>query len=486
MSTQIDKKDFGIRVKGKLLPVTMFIYDDGGASVQTVGGGFFAAEYAKVGGDNNWSFNSQSLLNYAKTKDSTITLDDVNKALYTEATTGSGSGGYFNTIRARGLTNNLTIDEVTQFAEAGVPGLKASYGNNAGQTKNADGTWSGAVADPPSASDPPPLAPGPGPGPGGDLQFNPELGDGVAVTAYNPSESAISKEYSTLVYPRDHGDSPYDFIQITPIEYVPGFGVGNIPSTTIKRVKDRFNYKQTGTHIFLPMTPGISETNSVGWGADELNPISANFGQAAFNIIQGFATNPGGFAGALQNAGNQMSGAVVNLLTQKPELSPYISAYFAGQAVGANLLGRSGIVINPNLELLFQGPKLRSFRYNFRFTPRDADEAKIVRTIIKVFKKTMAVRQSPGSLFLGVPSVYEIKYIYNTGGDHPFLNKIKPCALTAFNVNYTPDGSYMTYNPTKDGGGGSMTSYTVDMQFDEIEPIYNEDIDDVDGPTTGY
>jgi hypothetical protein len=31
-----------------------------------------------------------------------------------------------------------------------------------------------------------------------------------------------------------------------------------------------------------------------------------------------------------------------------------------------------------------------------------------------------------------------------------------------------------------------MTSYTVDMQFDEIEPIYNEDIDDIEKPTMGY
>ena len=94
----------------------------------------------------------------------------------------------------------------------------------------------------------------------------------------------------------------------------------------------------------------------------------------------------------------------------------------------------------------------------------------------------MAVRQSPGSLFLGVPSIYELSYIFNSDetGYHPFLNKIKPCALTGFNVNYTPDGSYMTYQD------GSMTSYAVDMQFDEIEPIYNEDIDDVDFATMGY
>jgi hypothetical protein len=110
-----------------------------------------------------------------------------------------------------------------------------------------------------------------------------------------------------------------------------------------------------------------------------------------------------------------------------------VATYFAGQAVGTNFLGRSGIVLNPNLELLFQGPKLRSFRYNYTFTPRDEEEAREIRRIIKVLKKTMAPRKTQGSLFLGVPAVYQIRYIYSGGGDHPFLNKLKPCALTAFN-----------------------------------------------------
>jgi hypothetical protein len=329
-----------------------------------------------------------------------------------------------------------------------------------------------------------PIGPkGGGGSPTGPAGFKPNLDGGSSLTAYTNDQQGVSKEYPFLAYPRDHGESPYDYIQIIPIEYVNGFGLGAINNNLIiDRVRTRFKskerYKQTGTKIYLPMTPGISESNSVGWGSEELNPIQATFGQTAFNAINNAGSKSSlmdilsGLGDGLMNAGNTLLG--------DPNVKPFISAYFAGQAVTANLLGRSGIVINPNLELLFQGPKLRSFRYNFKFTPRDDGEAKIIRTIIKVFKKTMAVRQSPGSLFLGVPSVYDIKYIYKSGNDHPFLNKIKPCALTGFNVNYTPDGSYMTYQD------GSMTSYAVDMQFDEIEPIYNEDIDDVDSATMGY
>ena len=92
----------------------------------------------------------------------------------------------------------------------------------------------------------------------------------------------------------------------------------------------------------------------------------------------------------------------------------------------------------------------------------------------------MAVKRRD-KVFLSVPAVYKIQYIFNTGfRDHPFLNKIKPCALTSFNVQYAPDGSYMTYQD------GSMTAYNVQMKFDELEPIYNDDINDVDDPTTGF
>jgi len=333
-----------------------------------------------------------------------------------------------------------------------------------------------------NAATAPPLAPGPGADPGSGGGADPQAGtdiSGATLTSFSENEKANTLE-GILRYPKKHtGD--YDYLMIQPIEYVPGFGVGAIGGLTVERASSRISRQKTSTgpRIYLPMTSGISETNSVGWGEDRLNPIQLAFGQAANNAITTART--GQAIDAIKNLFTDL-GTTANLIADDPRLGPAVASYFAGQAVGANFLGRSGIVLNPNLELLFQGPKLRSFRYNFKFTPRDADEAKEIRRIIKTFKKTMAVRQTPGSLFLGVPSIYELRYIYNSDetGDHPFLNKIKPCALTGFNVNYTPDGSYMTYQD------GSMTSYTVDMQFDEIEPIYNEDIDDVDGTTMGY
>ena len=95
-----------------------------------------------------------------------------------------------------------------------------------------------------------------------------------------------------------------------------------------------------------------------------------------------------------------------------------------------------------------------------------------IRTLrIKFLKKNMAPIRMDGRLFLKTPNVFKLKYIFKNGRQHPFLNKIKRCALMNMQVDYTPDGSYMTYDD------GSMTSYNVTMTFGELNPIYQEDFD---------
>ena len=81
----------------------------------------------------------------------------------------------------------------------------------------------------------------------------------------------------------------------------------------------------------------------------------------------------------------------------------------------------------------------------------------------------MAPKRMSGNLFLKTPNVFKLKYIFKNGRQHPYLNKIKVCALQSFDVQYTPDGSYMTYDD------GSMTSYDVKLSFGELNPIYQED-----------
>ena len=76
---------------------------------------------------------------------------------------------------------------------------------------------------------------------------------------------------------------------------------------------------------------------------------------------------------------------------------------------------------------------------------------------------------------LVTPNIFKINYYFNDGADHPYMNRLKPCALTNFKVNYTPDNSYMTY------GDGGLTGYDINLSFSEIAPIYADEIQNTTG-----
>ena len=59
-------------------------------------------------------------------------------------------------------------------------------------------------------------------------------------------------------------------------------------------------------------------------------------------------------------------------------------------------------------------------------------------------------------------------------GPHNGLNLIKECALTNFNVEYTPANTYSTFED------GTMTAYRISLQFTELEPVTEKDYKDKD------
>ena len=272
----------------------------------------------------------------------------------------------------------------------------------------------------------------------------------------------------TARYPLNEDRKEYDYLQVTALEYEPAkFNSGsNLTSQGITEEAENRSMNPIGS-VFLPMQPGLGEQSSVSW-----NNSSMNFLEAAGANISGGAVS-GASEGMKKSIEKAMAagGKAVNDL--KGIGSDDVAAYFAGKAIGKNVFTRgTGQVVNPNLELLFDSPVLRSFNYTYRFTPREEDEAQEVKRIIKFFKKQMAPKRTPQKIFLKSPNVFRLKYMFKNGQEHPFLNKIKKCALTSFAAQYTPDGSYMTYDD------GSMTSYTVRMDFGELNPIYEKDIDE--------
>ena len=283
---------------------------------------------------------------------------------------------------------------------------------------------------------------------------------------------------SILYYPLNLDKKDYDYLKVTAIEYKPNaFGAkndkGNYTGGLTDDADDRMKSDELMRgQVFLPMQSGLAESGGVDWGGgDSLNALDAAGARIAGSAVSGAADGAAKAAGAFLSAGKEEATKLLDSIGKDE-----VAGYFAGEAVGKNVFTRTtGKVLNPNLELLFGGPTLRAFSYNFRFTPREDAEAKMIRNIIRFFKKNMAPkREKSGAIFLKSPNVFRLKYMFKDGGQHPFLNKIKLCALTNYNVQYTPDGNYATYDD------GSMTSYTLQLDFKELNPIFDTDYEGSD------
>jgi hypothetical protein len=251
------------------------------------------------------------------------------------------------------------------------------------------------------------------------------------------------------------------------------------PTLTGKIIDRTSNLKEIKGSVTLPIQPGINDNNSVDWSGSSLNAFDAFVAGSALRLINSEDAT---------DLGQNISGILGNVskkFRDDESFGQALKIYLAQQAAGINgLLSRtSGAILNPNLELLFNGPQLRPFNFTFRLSPRGDEEAIQVRSIIRFFKEAMSVKTTSSNVFLKSPFVFDIKYkAYDNNGaliDHPSINRIKTCALLSCDVDYTPDGSYMTF----DDNSRTMTSYQLSLRFSEIEPIYSNYYTDEKIPT---
>ena len=238
-------------------------------------------------------------------------------------------------------------------------------------------------------------------------------------------------------------------------------------------------------YVHLPIPANVNDTSACQWGADTMNffeMAGLGIGAALIGQEDGAATQ----AAVMQTMTGNLKIPGLN-----PDLRKAFTASVSGlalNALGSNVSARSvlsrstGQVLNSNTELLFEGVALRTFPFDMTFTPRSPEEAKVVKDIIRSFKKSMSARQNGegGKMFLNAPDIFLLRYLHQ-GKDHPFLNSFKPCALTQLTTNYTGAGVYSTYND------GTPVQVKLRMVFKEINPIYQEDYDDsASGPGVGY
>jgi hypothetical protein len=266
-------------------------------------------------------------------------------------------------------------------------------------------------------------------------------------------------------------DPKQDYIKFLMYEYSPKKFLGSEGVGFGDRMSSRSSDQSIIGSVTLPIQPTITDNNIVNWQEDTLNWQESMLGKVSLGAILG---GPEGGA----NAANQ---ATEDMQQNSGAYKSAAAGTLAAAAVGSNksfLTRTTGAIINPNAELLFQGPGIRTFTFTFTLSAREDKEAVVIRKIIRFFKEGMAAKRAKSNLFLKSPNTFGIKYMYGPGGEHPWINKIKECALQNFSVNYTPLGNYATYPD------GAMVSYDLTMNFSELDPLYDDDYKDSN--TIGY
>ena len=315
----------------------------------------------------------------------------------------------------------------------------------------------------------------------GNTASQPSTGDSQTTsTSTTTQQGNNTRNFGSMQYPANIAEGQ-DVIQFTALSYagkqIQGFSFGGRDRVTPGSGSGR----SKGT-VTLPIQSGIKDQNAAGWGEDTMSPMDiAKGGTVLKTIMEG----SGGLKDQFTTGADQI----------KSDEKSFADA--VGQSFTANITGVKGLlsrtegkIINPNLELLFQKPSLRPFSFQFKLSARSKPEADEIIKIIRFFKQNMSPQKGGGSggasanLFLKAPNTFQIHYLHrgvSSATEHPFIGRPKECAMTSFEVDYTPDGQYSTLRD------GFMTSYTISMSLKELEPVFYEDYEELNNPNIiGY
>jgi hypothetical protein len=288
---------------------------------------------------------------------------------------------------------------------------------------------------------------------------------------YNLSSSVTKKtksSTSTLAYPVDI-DTTQDYLQINKFKYsAPSGGTGTRGS------------QYTGT-VILPM-PKVSDSNGTEWGESKLNVFQATAVGALGAGLRSAGITEGGIPESTKTPFDKakgMAGSVIGGAAIGGAMGGATLISLLGNNISADeLLARTtGNVANPNAELLFRGPDLRQFTFSYILVARNKDEGANIRRIIKFFKDGVAPKKLNNAL-LGTPDIFGLEY--KTKNNNKSVNKFKDMALRRITTDSAPDGMWVAYEDSQ------PVAVRIQLEFTELQPIYDEDQNKYSGDDVGY
>ena len=320
---------------------------------------------------------------------------------------------------------------------------------------------------------------------------------------YNETTQRESKIFA---YPLDINPTQ-DHMKITRYRYLRADVNLSKPQRVEKKNFKRIDVKGDSTlggspmgTILLPM-PKVVDTNGVEWGKSELNASgllamgSAQMADSIFslgglipsasqkNLDQRAAQQEGKRNQERGDITTGASGGVFQAAVNQTNVT--IASLLTGQELDQDtfLARTGGHVLNPNAEMLFQGPVIRNFNFSFLMIARSEREGKEIRSLIRFLKVGMAPKFR-NTTFLANPDVFSLEYKNGTGEDDILktVNRFSPggLALTNMSVDYSPNGYWSAYRDSQ------PVAVKMDLSFSELRPIYESDQETTDDDSVGY
>ena len=291
---------------------------------------------------------------------------------------------------------------------------------------------------------------------------------------------------SPIAYPSDLNEGHADYVQFKFFDYLApyqgataGGGTGyvndyNGPFAKGALGEGGLSPANQYPIISLYLPEDLSTSYAATWGGRQFGPL------AGIGL---------GIAGTVMNAGNAQAAKdnAAKLAQQTPGMVqgaiPYIGARLVSEAMnnipgmGGNVQANDilattrGEILNPNTEVLYQGPELRTFNLNFKMVARNKAESENIKKICTTFKKAAlpsGLSQTPN--LISVPKIVKVTFKHKKS-DHPYLTQYKCAAIGNVSINYTPDGAWASYV------SGAPVAVTLGLQFTELKLVYSEDID---------
>ncbi len=342
----------------------------------------------------------------------------------------------------------------------------------------------------------------------------------------------------SLRYPQDHLQHDSDYVMFNFYRYTPPFKKGSRDKTyfwqkgskedsleilegkggTTSNTIDDYNFsalysrEEVLTPVVLYMPEDISSSYKANWTGKAFSNVARDAMEAAA-------------AGGWSKVDGLAKG-VDNLMKRSKALVGAQAIRTATQAITGDTLsnddvfgGISGVILNPNAEMLFGGTEFRTLTLNYKLVPRNEGEARAIKGIIQTFKQAMLPMHSVGgadakvfgqefhtdgtdaedltlsynkkrawydglnwlgtgsvaagggldNAFIAVPNLCHVAFM-NGSGMNENVPQYKMCAITNVDVNYTPDGAWATY------GDGTPVATTLSLSLQETKLLFAEDV----------